>query len=270
MKTSLFRIVEKRFAAVATAVFVPSIGLWLTYWERDHADREVKQKKYEYAVKQHDDFVHAIGEPLLNGNFDYLKDWEALEKRDYLELIESEASRIHGALASSHDGSEGSKEPRPIDKPVLSRLYGSRLALVLEAARITGETNKTSTPQKQIAKELLHFLRSNRLLGYGGLLSYFSDSEFSELDLSGVNLSCTNLDVAIRKTSLRKANLAGVFFSRSTQDDIIDSSNLSESRLAWARLEAKKIIKVDFSRSNMQLTSLSHSSLENSTFENAD
>jgi len=51
------------------SILVPTVGLWPTYWERDHADREVKRQKYEYAVKQHDEFVRAIGEPLLDGKF---------------------------------------------------------------------------------------------------------------------------------------------------------------------------------------------------------
>jgi uncharacterized protein YjbI with pentapeptide repeats len=270
MTSSFIRLIRKRFAAVSTAILVPSIGLWLTYWERDHADREVKQKSYEYAVKQHDEFVHAIGELLLQGKFDYLDDWEVTEKADYLEMMDSEAIRLNISKPSTLYALKRPETPRPTEKPLLSRLYGSRLALVLEAARITNERHRNSGSQKKIAKEVLHFLRSNRLLAYGGLLSHFSDSDFSGLDLSSVNLSCTNLDSIIRRTNFRDANLAGIFFSRSAQGDIVDESDFSGARLAWSRIEGKRITNADFSRSNMQLSSLSWSAIAHSSFENAD
>jgi uncharacterized protein YjbI with pentapeptide repeats len=262
--------IQRSFAAVATAILVPTVGLWLTYWERDHADREVKRQKYEYAVKQHDEFVRAIGEPLLDGKFNYLDDWEKYERSDYAARINAEASRLNIDIPQSRYSMKSFTEPTPADKPMLSRLYGSRLALVLDAARRTEEGNLRIGAQKQIAKEALHFLRTNRLLSYGGLLSYFSDSDLSDLDLSGVNLSCTNLDVVMRRTDFHGANLAATSFSRSSQDDVVDDSNFSEARLAWARLEVKKITGSSFRQANMQLASLSGSTIRYSNFENAD
>lgn len=264
---NLLTLVRGRLTALTAAILVPATGLWFTYWERAHAERETRQKQDESEVAQHRAFIEDISNRIINKQFRYLDQHNQSDRAVFLQLIADEAKVLgtDSPLSQGEQSAAMAAASKPLPQRDLSELYGAKLMLLLESSRDGHQSENGPNRSARLAKQTLHFLRRNGLLASGGLLD---DADLSDLNLKGVNLSCTSIYAGqIDNVNFSDSNLAMATLRPNYQ---ITDSNFSNSLLFGAWFGRNWISKTSFRGANLQHASLRKASVQQSDFEEAD